>query len=73
VSQCGSVFFTPCDAGDKAAKQMTWEKVPERRLLAPRVKLQDFMDALKSFKPSVARDETQKFHEWTEQYGVEGA
>ncbi len=52
---------------------MKWEDVPSGRLLDPKVELQDFLEAVQGVRPSVASAEIQKCHDWTKEFGSEGA
>lgn len=52
---------------------MTWKKVPPHRLKEPALTAEDLFVVMKNVKPSVAGDEIGKYHEWTQQFGLEGA
>ncbi|KAH6847437.1 hypothetical protein B0I37DRAFT_391365 [Chaetomium sp. MPI-CAGE-AT-0009] len=46
----GEDMYAPCEAGDEGAGEMTWEKVPENRLLEPPVTADDFKRVLRDRK-----------------------
>jgi Vps4 C terminal oligomerisation domain len=52
---------------------MNWKQVPPKQLKEPHLMPVDFFTVLKSVKPSVDPKELGRYHEWTEQFGLEGA
>ena len=52
---------------------MTWKKVPPNKLKEPALTAEDLLGVLKNVKPSVTEQEIEKYHAWTEQFGLEGA
>ena len=52
---------------------MTWRNVPPNSLLVPKVVAGDFYNALAKAKSSVGEDELQRYEDWTQKYGMEGA
>ncbi|GAB1318475.1 EF-hand domain-containing protein [Madurella fahalii] len=73
IRHAGSEYYTPCEGGDPGAIPMTWKKVPPNKLKEPSLTAEDLFVVMKHVKPSVAGDEIGKYHEWTEQFGLEGA
>jgi vacuolar protein-sorting-associated protein 4 len=65
--------YTPCSPQELGATAMTWRQVETSKLLEPKVQAEDFFTVLQGVKASVGQKDIQKCHEWTEQYGVEGA
>jgi vacuolar protein-sorting-associated protein 4 len=65
--------LTPCGPHEAGAKPMTWRQVDASKLLEPTVQAEDFFTVLKGVKASVGEKDIKKCHEWTEQYGLEGA
>ncbi len=53
--------------------EMTWKKVPAKQLKEPALAVADFFQVLQGVKPTVGPEEVRKCHEWTAQYGLEGA
>jgi vacuolar protein-sorting-associated protein 4 len=58
---------------EEGAVALSWRNVPASKLLEPTLLAEDFFNVLKGVKPSVTDAEIQKCHEWTEQFGLEGA
>ena len=52
---------------------MTWKKVPPSKLREPDLVPEDFIDVLKTVKPSVSQKEIERCQQWTEEFGSEGA
>jgi vacuolar protein-sorting-associated protein 4 len=52
---------------------MTWENVPANKLKEPEVTTEDLLTIMKTVKSSVTEQEIEKYREWTEQFGLEGA
>ncbi len=52
---------------------MTWKQVPAKQLKEPALSAHDVFEVALNTKPSVGKEEVQKCHQWTQQYGVEGA
>ncbi|KAK3377525.1 P-loop containing nucleoside triphosphate hydrolase protein [Podospora didyma] len=73
VQHNGFQWYTPCDKSDPFGMPMTWKKVPPNKLKEPALTTEDLLGVLKNVKSSVADHEIQKYHEWTEQFGLEGA
>lgn len=65
-------LFTPCSPGDPGAIEMSWEQVPENKLLEPAVTGSDMLKALANSKPSVRKEDLAKFEEFTRDFGSEG-
>jgi vacuolar protein-sorting-associated protein 4 len=66
-------MFTPCLPHDQGAILMNWRKVDPSQLLEPPLSSDDFFKVLQGVKPSVSEVEIKKCHEWTQQFGLEGA
>ena len=58
---------------DFGAISMTWRLVPSDQLLEPDLTLDDFFRVLSGVKPSVSELETDSYHRWTREFGLEGA
>ncbi|KAL2255512.1 hypothetical protein VTK26DRAFT_3207 [Humicola hyalothermophila] len=69
----GAEYYTPCDKTDPAGIAMTWRKVPPNKLKEPALTAEDLFVVMQNVKPSVTDDEIAKYHEWTKQFGLEGA
>ena len=52
---------------------MTWKQVPDQQLREPALIADDMFTVVDKIKPSVGPEDTKKCHEWTQQYGLEGA
>ncbi len=52
---------------------MTWKQVPAKQLKEPALAVGDFFKVLQGVKPTVGAEDIQKCHEWTAQFGLEGA
>ncbi|KAJ2902640.1 uncharacterized protein MKZ38_000307 [Zalerion maritima] len=69
----GKEWWTPCHYSDVGATPMTWKNVPDKQLREPDLIAADVFSVLENIKPSVGPEVIQKCHEWTQQYGLEGA
>lgn len=65
-------LLTPCSPGEPGAIEMCWETVPANKLLEPVVTASDMLKALATSKPSVRREDLQKFEDFTRDFGSEG-
>ncbi len=65
-------LFTPCSPGDADAIEMNWEKIPNGKLLIPKVSKRDYLAAVQSTKPTVNQADLKKYEEWTNEFGSEG-
>ena len=65
--------LTPCKPNDPGAMPMNWRQVPASKLQESIVVADDFFEALRNVKPTVSQDETKKYLEWTEKFGMEGS
>jgi SpoVK/Ycf46/Vps4 family AAA+-type ATPase len=52
---------------------MRWTEVPSSQLKEPDLSSDDLLAAFKKVKPSVGGEEMQKYEDWTEKFGLEGA
>ncbi|KAL2022056.1 hypothetical protein VTK56DRAFT_6100 [Thermocarpiscus australiensis] len=73
VCENGSEWYTPCDKGNPFAVPMTWRKVPQSKLKEPPLTADDLFVVMKNVRPSVTEAEIERYHEWTRQFGLEGA
>jgi len=69
----GKQKWTPCSPGDPAAKEMKWTDLEGEDLQEPELKVQHFIRAVKSLRPSVSKDDIDRSDEWTREFGSEGA
>ncbi len=75
VREAGEDMYTPCEAHEKGAVEMTWEEVPSSKLLESPVTAADFKQVLRDrrVKSSVGVGELRKYDDWTHEFGVEGS
>lgn len=75
TNSTGDPTYTPCEAHDPGAVEMTWEKVPKNSLWEPPVTAADFKQVLRDrrVKSSVGVGELRKYEDWTHEFGVEGS
>ncbi len=66
-------WLAPCQPHEPGAMPMTWKQVPAKQLKEPALSAHDVFEVALNTKPSVGKEEVQKCHQWTQQYGVEGA
>jgi vacuolar protein-sorting-associated protein 4 len=62
-----------CSSNNPNARFMSWQEMPDNGLLPPKVRAEDFYGALAKAKSSVRTNELQRYQEWTEEFGMEGA
>jgi len=65
-------LWTPCSPGDSDAVPMTLMEVDSNQLKPIDITKKMVLKALKNAKPTVGREDLQRFEEWTKQYGQEG-
>lgn len=61
--------WTPCSPGDPEAVEKTWTDVNSDELLEPPLRLNDFLKAVDSVRPTVSDDDIKKHVEWTNDSG----
>jgi vacuolar protein-sorting-associated protein 4 len=64
--------YTPCSPGDADAVEMTWNSVPDDKLVLTPVSEEDYYKSIEDTKPSVNRESLQRYIDWTREYGMEG-
>ena len=57
--------WTPCSPGDPEAIEKTWTDVGSGELLEPPLRLNDFVRAVQSVRPTVTEDDIKRHVEWT--------
>ncbi|KAI5461963.1 P-loop containing nucleoside triphosphate hydrolase protein [Mariannaea sp. PMI_226] len=67
------VWYSPCSDSDPEAMEPKWNQVPAEQLKAPPLSVEDLYEAIRRKEPSVGEDQVQKYIEWTQEYGMEGA
>ena len=62
--------WTPCSPGDPEAIEKTWTDVGSEELLEPPLRLNDFVRAVQSVRPTVTEDDIKRHVEWTNDSGM---
>ena len=62
--------WTPCSPGDPDAQEKAWTELDSDELLEPPLKLNDFIRAVDSVRPTVSEDDIKRHVAWTEDSGV---
>jgi len=57
----------------EGAKKMNWRDIPKNKLGDMPVTREDFFEALREARPSIAPDEQKRYSKWTEKHGMNGA
>jgi len=65
-------YLQPCSPGDPQAVPMTWMNIDGDDLLEPAVSKRHFVQAIKTTRPSVNKDDIDKYIKWTKDFGQEG-
>lgn len=65
----GKTKWTPCSPGDPDAVEKTWTDVDGDDLQEPGLKLNDFIRAIESVRPTVTQDDIKRHIEWTNDSG----
>jgi len=65
-------LWSPCSPGDPDAEEKTLMDVPSALLKPIDITKKMVLKALKVAKPTVGKEDLQRFEEWTKQYGQEG-
>ncbi|EJD04238.1 AAA-domain-containing protein [Fomitiporia mediterranea MF3/22] len=66
----GKPRWTPCSPGDPAAVERAWTELESDELLEPPLKLNDFVRAVDSIRPTVSEDDIKRHIEWTNDSGA---
>lgn len=61
--------WTPCSPGDPEAVEKVWTDLESDELLEPPLKLNDFVRAVDSVRPTVSEDDIKRHLEWTNDSG----
>ena len=61
--------WTPCSPGDPAAVEKTWTDIETDELQEPPLKLNDFLKAIDSVRPTVSDEDIKRHVEWTNDSG----
>ena len=62
--------WTPCSPGDPAAEERAWTELDSDELLEPPLRLNDFVRAVDSVRPTVSEDDIKRHVEWTNDSGM---
>jgi len=65
-------LWTPCSPGDSEAVEKTLMEVDSNLLKPIDITKKMVLKALKNAKPTVGKEDLQRFEEWTKQFGQEG-
>lgn len=66
----GKAKWTPCSPGDPDAVERAWTELDSDELLEPPLKLNDFIKAVDSVRPTVSEDDIKKHVSWTNDSGM---
>jgi SpoVK/Ycf46/Vps4 family AAA+-type ATPase len=69
----GQYWFQPCESIDKWSQRMTWKEVPAGKLHKPLPRPDDITEALHKIKPTVSKEDIQKYKSWTDRFGSLGS
>jgi vacuolar protein-sorting-associated protein 4 len=61
--------WTPCSPGDLEAVEKSWTAVESDELLEPPLRLNDFIRAINSVRPTVTSEDIKRHDEWTNDSG----
>ena len=62
--------WTPCSPGDLAAVEKTWTDIGTDELQEPPLKLNDFIKAIDTVRPTVTEDDIKRHVDWTNDSGI---
>lgn len=62
--------WTPCSPGDRDAVEKTWSDVESDELVEPPLRMNDFIRAAESVRPTVTHDDIRRHEEWTNDSGM---
>jgi len=61
--------WTPCSPGDPEAVEKTWTNIESDELVEPPLRMNDFIKATESVRPTVTGEDIRKHEEWTNDSG----
>ena len=62
--------WTPCSPGDPEAVEKAWTEIGTDDLLEPPLRLNDFLKAIDSVRPTVSDEDIKKHTDWTNDSGM---
>ncbi|TDL28908.1 AAA-domain-containing protein [Rickenella mellea] len=62
--------WTPCSPGDPEAVEKSWTEIESDELLEPPLRLNDFVMAVDSVRPTVSEEDIKKHVQWTNDSGA---
>jgi len=65
-------YWQPCSPGDSQAVKMTWIDISGDDLLEPAVSKRHFVQSIRTTRPSVNKNDLDKYIQWTKDFGQEG-
>jgi vacuolar protein-sorting-associated protein 4 len=65
-------YVTPCSPGDPGAFESNWMNIDGDKLLEPSLVLNDFVRAVSTCRPTVSKDDLERYETWTKEFGQEG-
>lgn len=65
----GKMKWMPCSPGDPEAVEKTWNDVDSDELFEPPLRINDFVQAAASVRPTVTQDDITKHVAWTNEAG----
>ncbi|KAH8120490.1 AAA-domain-containing protein [Phellopilus nigrolimitatus] len=68
----GQIKWTPCSPGHPEAVEKAWTELESDELLEPPLKLNDFINAVDSVRPTVSEEDIRRHIEWTNDSGNSG-
>ena len=70
VPDASNAKWTPCSPGDPDAVEKAWTEVESDELLEPPLRLNDFVRAVNSVRPTVTEEDIKKHDQWTNDSGI---
>lgn len=70
VPGASNTKWTPCSPGDPDAVEKAWTEVESDELLEPPLRLDDFVRAVNSVRPTVTEEDIKKHDQWTNDSGM---
>jgi len=64
--------WTPCSPGDARGREMSLMDVKPDELLAPEVSFNDFLKVLRNARPTVSKNDLERYTQFTAEFGQEG-
>ena len=65
----GTQKWTPCSPGDPEAVEKSWTEIGSDELLEPPLRMNDFLRAVDSVRPTVTEEDIKKHVDWTNDSG----